>query len=152
MKNMWQLPEEKTDKKLSMEAVLRELEEETGLIIEPEDLKFLLNNPNYNCDIYILKVYPNTELDLMKSEKNEEWEKFSFKAYERMAREGCIIPNYITCIELILHKIKLKDQNPQEKSHKATLIKKDLAVIKIRWKSKRSPHDGNGWRGQVSKL
>ncbi len=72
MKNMWQLPEEKTDKKLSMEAVLRELEEETGLIIEPEDLKFLLNNPNYNCDIYILKVYPNTELDLMKSEKNEE--------------------------------------------------------------------------------
>ena len=63
MKNMQQSPGEKTDGKPSMKAALRELEEETGLVAEPEDLKFLINNPNYNCDVYTLKVHPNTELD-----------------------------------------------------------------------------------------
>src|SRR6266511_1909311 len=72
MKNMWQSPGGKTDGKPSMEAALRELEEETGLVAEPEDLKFLINDPNYNCDIYTLKVHPNTELDLIESDKNRE--------------------------------------------------------------------------------
>ena len=43
-----------------------------SFVTEPEDFKFLLNNPNYNCDIYTLKVYLNTELDLMKPDKNRE--------------------------------------------------------------------------------
>src|SRR6266496_3333090 len=103
MKNMWQSPG-------GVEAALRELEEETGLVAEPEDLKFLINDPNYNCDVYTLKVHPNTELDLMEPEKNGEWEKFSFEAYERITREGRIIPTHTTCIELILHKIKSKSQ------------------------------------------
>src|SRR6266542_4020236 len=88
MKNMWQSLGGKTDGEPSVEAALRELEEETGLVAEPEDLKFLINDPNYNCDVYTLKVHPNTELDLMELDKNGEWEKFSFEAYERMAREG----------------------------------------------------------------
>jgi len=54
-----------------MEVALRELEEETGLIAESENLKFLLNDPNNNCDIYTLKIHLNTELDLMKPSKNE---------------------------------------------------------------------------------
>src|SRR6266542_6434618 len=72
MTNMWQLPGGKTDREPSMEAALRELEEETDLVAEPEDLKFLINNPNYNCNVYTLKVHPNTELDLIKPEKNGE--------------------------------------------------------------------------------
>jgi len=40
-----------------MKAALKELEKEIGLIVESEDLKFLFNNPNYNCDMYTLKVY-----------------------------------------------------------------------------------------------
>ncbi len=56
MNNMWQSPEGKTDRKLSIEAALKELEEETGLVAEPEDLKFLINNLNYNCDVYTLKI------------------------------------------------------------------------------------------------
>ena len=55
-----------------MKAALRELEKETGLVAESEDLKFLLNDPNYNCNIYTLKVHLNTELDLMKPNKNGE--------------------------------------------------------------------------------
>src|SRR6266545_5921001 len=103
MKNMWQSPGGKTDGELSMEAALRELEEETGLMVEPEDLKFLINDLNYNCDVYTLKVHPNTELDLIELEKNGEWEKFSFEAYKRMAREGRTMPTHTTCIEPILH-------------------------------------------------
>src|SRR6266545_2713662 len=72
MKNMWQSPGGKTDGELSMEAALRELEEETSLVAEPENLKFLINDPNYNCDVYTLKVHPNTELDLMEPDKNRE--------------------------------------------------------------------------------
>ncbi len=70
MNNIWQSLKEKTDGKLSIKAALRELKKETGLVAEPEDLKFLLNDPNYNYDVYILKVHPNTELDLMKPNKN----------------------------------------------------------------------------------
>ncbi len=118
MNNMWQSSGGKTDRELSVEAALRELEEETDLVAEPEDLKFLINDPNYNCDVYTLKVHPNTELDLMEPEKNGEWEKFSFKAYERMAKEGRTTPTHTTCIKLILHRIKLKPQPPKWKATK----------------------------------
>src|SRR6266498_4105168 len=105
MNNMWQSPGRKTNGKTIIEAALRELEEETGLVIESEDLKFLINDPNYNCDVYTLKVHPNTELDLMEPDKYGEWKKFFFEAYERMAKEGHTISTHTICIELILHKI-----------------------------------------------
>ena len=118
MKNMWQLSGGKTDGELSMEVALRELEKETGFVAETEDLKFLINDPNYNCDVYILKVHPNIELDLTEPNKNRKWEKFSFEAYERMAREGHITPTHITYIELILYRIKLKPQRSKRKTIK----------------------------------
>ena len=55
-----------------MEAALRELEEETDFVAKSKDLKFLINDPNYNCDVYILKVHLNTKLDLMEPDKNGE--------------------------------------------------------------------------------
>ena len=118
MKNMWQSSGGKTDRELSMEAALRELEEETSLIAEPEDLKFLINNSNYNCNVYTLKVHLNTELDLMESNKNREWEKFSFEAYKRMAREDRITPTHTTCIKPILHRIRIKPQSSKRKATK----------------------------------
>src|SRR6266498_1122727 len=126
MKNMWQSSGGKTDGEPSMEAALRELEEETGLVAESEDLKFLINNLNYNCDVYTLKVHPNIELDLMEPEKNGEWEKFSFEAYERMAREGRTTPTHTTCIELILHRIKPKSQPLKRKATKQAQPKRIL--------------------------
>ena len=117
---MWQSPGGKTDREPSMEAALRELEEETGLVIESENLKFLINDPNYNCDVYTLKVHPNTELDLMEPDKNREWEKFFFEAYERMVREGRTTPTHTTCIKLILYRIKQKSQSPKRKATKQT--------------------------------
>src|SRR6266542_1784154 len=118
MTNMWQSPGGKTDGEPSREAALRELEEETGLVAEPEDLKFLINDLNYNCDVYTLKVHPNIELDLIESDKNRKWEKFSFEAYKRMAREGRITPTHTICIKLILHRIKPQPQSPKRKANK----------------------------------
>ncbi len=115
---MQQSPGGKTDGEPSVEAALRELEEETGLVAEPEDLKFLINDPNYNCNVYTLKVHPNTEFDLMEPDKNGEQEKFSFEAYERMAREGRTTSTHTTCIELILYRIKPKSQPPKRKATK----------------------------------
>jgi len=108
MNNMWQLSEGKTDGKLSIKAALRELDKKTGLMVKLKDLKFLLNDFNYNCDMYTLKVHPNTELDLIEPDKNEEWKKFSFEIYKRIVREDYIILTHTICIKLILHKIKLK--------------------------------------------
>ncbi len=70
MKNIWQSPEGKTDKESSIEVALRELEKETDLVAKLEDFKFLINDLNYNCNVYTLKVHPNIELDLIESDKN----------------------------------------------------------------------------------
>src|SRR6266540_7361455 len=126
MNNMWQSSGGKTDGEPSMEAALRELEEETGLVAEPENLKFLINDSNYNCDVYTLKVHLNTELDLMEPKKNGKWEKFSFEAYERMVRESRTTPTYTTCIELILHRIKPKSQTTKRKATKQSQPKRIL--------------------------
>ena len=126
MNNMWQLSGEKTDRKSSMKAVLRELEEKIGLMVELEDLKFLLNNPNYNCNVYTLKVHLNTKLDFMEPNKNGKWKKFSFEAYKRMVREGCTTSTHTICIVLILYRIKPKDQTPKRKATKQSQLKKIL--------------------------
>jgi len=105
---MWQSLKGKIDRKLSIEITLRELKKETGLIVESENFKFFLNNSNYNYNIYTLKVHPNIKLDFIKPNKNRKWKKFSFETYERMVKEGYIMPIHIIYIELIFHKIKPK--------------------------------------------
>ncbi len=40
-------------------------------MVKLEDFKFLFNNSNYNCNIYILKIYLNIKLDFIISKKNE---------------------------------------------------------------------------------
>ena len=65
MAELWQSVCGKTEPQdlTSKDAVLRELEEETGLVAIQEDLQFLFNDNNFDCNIYKLKVYPKTELD-----------------------------------------------------------------------------------------
>ena len=54
MKGLLQVVTGKVEKKeSSLEAVLRETEEETGLQIEGDRPQFLLTDPAYNADIYI---------------------------------------------------------------------------------------------------
>ncbi len=62
----------KTDRESSIKVAFKEFEKEMSLIIKKKNLKFFFNDPNYNCDVYILKVYLNIKLDLIKPEKNRE--------------------------------------------------------------------------------
>ncbi len=68
----------------SRHAAAREVLEETGLEVILGDLQYLFNDPEYNCDVYKLKVYPRTELDRTEPTKQGEWEHFSWDAYEKM--------------------------------------------------------------------
>ncbi len=43
-------------------AAAREVLEETGLEVILGDLQYLFNNPEYDCDVYKLKVHPRIEL------------------------------------------------------------------------------------------
>ena len=70
--------------KSSRHAIAREVLEETGLEVILGNLQYLFNDPEYDCDVYKLKVHPRTELDRTKLTKQGEWEHFSWNAYEKM--------------------------------------------------------------------
>jgi len=65
MADLWQSVCEKTESQdiTLRDAILRELEEETGLVTIREDLQFFFNNNNFDYDVYKLKVHPKTELN-----------------------------------------------------------------------------------------
>jgi len=43
---------------------------ETGIDCEEEDMKFLFNDPKFNCDVYTIKLKAGTHLKRMEPEKN----------------------------------------------------------------------------------
>ena len=79
MADLWQSVCGKTESQnLTLrDATLRELEEEMGLVAIWEDLQFLFNDNNFNCNVYKLKVHPKMELDQTESAKHGPWEHFS---------------------------------------------------------------------------
>src|SRR5215208_1670099 len=54
MKDLLQTPRGKTDPgESSQQAALRETEEETGIVLNPKDLRYVAKDLEYNCDIYV---------------------------------------------------------------------------------------------------
>ena len=54
MGGLWNVPEGKAERnETSIKAAFRETKEETELIIEPDRMKKIFNDTNYNCDVYI---------------------------------------------------------------------------------------------------
>ena len=57
MYNLWQVAGGKVEVgESSLQAVLREIIEETGVMVQKEDCKFLFNDPEFNCDVYTTKI------------------------------------------------------------------------------------------------
>jgi len=56
----------------SRHAAVREVLKEIGLEVILEDLQYLFNDFEYDCDVYKLKVHPKTELDQIELTKQEE--------------------------------------------------------------------------------
>ncbi len=65
MQHLWQSVCESVEDydESSRYATAREVLEETGLEVILEDLQYLFNDLEYDCDVYKLKVHPRTELD-----------------------------------------------------------------------------------------
>ena len=77
MYNMWQAPGGKVEEReSSIQATLRETLEEISIPLNGEDLTFLLNNPEYNCDVYIAKLLPSQILKHTEPTKQGPWKLF----------------------------------------------------------------------------
>ena len=63
MYNLWQVAGGKVEHgESSLQAVLKETKEETGLTIVKKECNYLTNDPEFNCDIYITKIADQQEL------------------------------------------------------------------------------------------
>src|SRR6266542_7132085 len=80
----------------SRHVATRKVLEETGLEVILEDLQYLFNDPEYDCDVYKLKVHPRTELDRTELTKQRECEHVSWDAYEKIVRDRRTTPTHIT--------------------------------------------------------
>ena len=57
MFNLWQVAGGKIEQgESSLQAVLREIKEETGLVVAKEDCNYLMNDLQFNCDVYITRI------------------------------------------------------------------------------------------------
>ncbi len=79
MQHLWQSVCESVEEydEFSRQAAAREILKETGLEVILEDLQYLFNDPEYDCNVYKLKVHLRTELDQTELIKQGEWEHFS---------------------------------------------------------------------------
>ncbi|GES91988.1 retroviral-like aspartic protease 1 [Rhizophagus clarus] len=103
MYNLWQVPGGKVELgESSIQAVLRETQEETGIKLKKEELTYLFNDPNFNCDIYATKLISNQKLEHTEPDKQGPWELFSWDNYKEMANQKLITPTHVTYIEEIL--------------------------------------------------
>jgi len=86
MYDMWKVPGGKVDKgESSTQATIRETLEETGISLKKEDLTYLLNDPKYNCDVYITKLLPDQVPQRTEPEKHGAWKLFSIDDYKNLA-------------------------------------------------------------------
>ena len=92
----------------SRHVIAREVLKETGLEVILGDLQYLFNDPEYDCNVYKLKVHPRTELDRTEPTKQGEWEHFSWDVYEKMIRDRRITPTHITHYDQIITVTKPK--------------------------------------------
>ncbi len=92
----------------SRHAAAREVLEETGLEVILEDLQYLFNDSEYDCDVYKLKVHPRTELDRTEPTKQVEWEHFSWDVYEKMVWDQRTTPTHATHYDQIITPTKPK--------------------------------------------
>src|SRR6266540_1397197 len=89
-------------------AAAREVLEETGLEVILGDLQYLFNDPEYDCDVYKLKVHPRTKLDRTELTKQEKWEHFFWDAYEKIVWDRRTTPTHITHYDQIITPTKPK--------------------------------------------
>ncbi len=110
MQHLWQLvcgSVEDYDES-SRHATTREVLKETELEVILGDFQYLFNDPEYDCDVYKLKVYSRIELDRTELTKQGEWEYFFWDAYKKMVQDRKTTPTHITHYDQIITPTKPK--------------------------------------------
>src|SRR6266498_4956848 len=92
----------------SRHAAARKVLEETGLEVILGNLQYLFNDPEYDCDVYKLKVHPRTDLDRIELTKQGEWKHFFWDAYEKIVQDRRTTPTHITYYDQIITLTKPK--------------------------------------------
>jgi len=96
MYNMWQSPGGKVEKgESSIQAVRRETLEETGIHLEEEDVTYLLNDPNFNCDVYFTLLDEEQIPKTTKPQKQSAWKLFDLEKYKQLAQERKTTPRIL---------------------------------------------------------
>ncbi|CAI2178656.1 1031_t:CDS:2 [Funneliformis geosporum] len=72
MNGLWQTTGGKVVKReIPIKATIRKIEEKTGIILKDKDLKYLFNNPEFNCNVYITKVSKDYQKNSYSCNKND---------------------------------------------------------------------------------
>ncbi|GES92020.1 NUDIX domain-containing protein [Rhizophagus clarus] len=101
--NLWQVPGGKVELgESSIQTVLRETQEETGIKLKKKELTYLFNDPNFNCNIYATKLISNQKLEHTEPDKQGLWELFSWDNYKEMTNQELTTLTHATYIEEIL--------------------------------------------------
>ena len=107
MYGLWQSPGGKVEKgETSEEAVLRETAEETDIELKLQDLTYLFNDPNFNCDVYMTKLQKNQIPQQTEPEKQGPWMHFAFKTYHQYAKNKKTTPTHTTYIVELMKLLK----------------------------------------------
>ena len=69
-------------------------------------MKFILNDPEFNCDVYITRIPLTQRPRRTEPEKSGFWRCYPFHKYENLAKKGKTTPTYSKFIQRILIAIK----------------------------------------------
>jgi 8-oxo-dGTP diphosphatase len=115
MHKLWQVPGGKVEnKETSLEAILRETHEETGVQLKRDQPILIFNDPEYDCDVYFT-YFTNQILQWTEPKNQGPWIIVSIKDYIRLASSKKTTPTHSTyllqIIEWIHASLKRNSQN-----------------------------------------
>ena len=84
-----------------LEAVQRETQEETNLRIPIKAFQYIRNDPKFNCDMYMVKLYEDEIPELTEPQNMTVWMYYPWNTWYQMASERRTTPSLTTYRNLI---------------------------------------------------